>query len=51
MLEKAIYLHDVDVEKSFMIGDSLRDVEAANGVGVKGIKIEPNTYWDASSFE
>ncbi len=51
MLEKAIYLHDVDVEKSFMIGDSLRDVEAANGVGVKGIKIDPNTYWDASSFE
>ncbi len=43
MLERAIAKHDVDVSKSYMIGDSQRDVDAAENVGIKGIKIEPNS--------
>ncbi|UTW62051.1 HAD family hydrolase [bacterium SCSIO 12741] len=43
MLEKAIAVHRINPEDSFMIGDSERDVVAANKVGVKGILIEPNS--------
>ena len=43
MLEKAIAKYKIDVSKSYMIGDSQRDVDAATKVGVKGIKIESNT--------
>ena len=43
MFEKAIALYNIDVSKSLMIGDSDRDIIASNKVGVKGIKIEPNT--------
>jgi D-glycero-D-manno-heptose 1,7-bisphosphate phosphatase len=42
MLEKAIALYNVDAHQSFMIGDSPRDMEAAEKVGVKGLKVEPN---------
>lgn len=51
MLEKAIYLLKINVEESFMIGDSLRDIEAAKKVGLKGIKIDSNAYWDNSVFK
>jgi D-glycero-D-manno-heptose 1,7-bisphosphate phosphatase len=43
LLEKAIYLHNIDPSQSFMIGDSDRDCEAAGKVGVKCFKIESNT--------
>ncbi|MDR9399128.1 MAG: HAD-IIIA family hydrolase [Salibacter sp.] len=43
LLEKAIYLHNIDPLCSFMIGDSDRDCEAAGKVGVKCFKIESNT--------
>ena len=43
MLEKAIAKYKIDVSKSYMIGDSQRDVNAATKVGVKGVKIESNT--------
>jgi len=42
MLERAIYRHGVDIGKSFLIGDSERDIFAAEKVGLKGIKIEAN---------
>lgn len=43
MLEKAIARFDIDVEKSVMIGDSQRDVDAASKVGVQGFLIESNS--------
>jgi D-glycero-D-manno-heptose 1,7-bisphosphate phosphatase len=43
MLEKAIARFNIDVTRSFFFGDSARDVEAGNAVGVKSIRIEPNS--------
>ncbi len=43
MLEKAIARFDIDVNRSYMIGDSERDIEAAAKVGIKGIQIQANT--------
>lgn len=43
MLEKAIATYDVDTIKSYFIGDSDRDIEAAQKVGVKGIKVNKNS--------
>lgn len=43
MLEKAIARFNVDITKSFFFGDSARDAEAGNAVGVKSIQIEPNS--------
>lgn len=43
MLEKAIYLHQIDCKHSVMIGDSERDIIAAEKVGVRGILIKANT--------
>jgi D-glycero-D-manno-heptose 1,7-bisphosphate phosphatase len=42
MLEKAIARFNVDVSKSYFIGDSPRDMEAAKKVGVTPIKITTN---------
>lgn len=42
MILDAIELYNIDPEQSIMIGDKPRDVEAANGAGVKGILIEPD---------
>lgn len=39
MLEKAISKWAVDPDKSFMIGDSLRDIQAAEKVGLNGILV------------
>jgi len=43
MLEKMIAKHKISVEDSFLIGDSLRDVQAANKVGLKSLQIEANS--------
>lgn len=43
MFEKAIAIYDVDTSRSIMIGDSERDIIASEKVGIKGIKIEPNS--------
>ena len=43
MLEKIIARYAVSVEHSFMIGDSYRDVKAANKVGLRGFKIKANS--------
>ncbi len=42
LFEKAIAYYDVDVSKSYMIGDSERDIIAAQKVGVKGILVKSN---------
>jgi D-glycero-D-manno-heptose 1,7-bisphosphate phosphatase len=46
MLLEAIATYDVDPALSVMIGDKPRDVEAANGAGVKAILIEPDQQID-----
>lgn len=43
LFEKAIAKYNVDVARSFMIGDSDRDIIAAEKVGVKGIKVKANS--------
>jgi D-glycero-D-manno-heptose 1,7-bisphosphate phosphatase len=42
MLLEAIHTFNIDPKLSVMIGDKPRDVEAANGAGVKGILIAPD---------
>ncbi|MCZ4408311.1 HAD family hydrolase [Cryomorphaceae bacterium 1068] len=42
MIEKAIARYGVNPDQSLMIGDKWRDLEAAEGAGVKGIKIDVN---------
>ena len=42
MLEKAIARFNIDVEKSYLIGDSERDIVAGEKVGVESIKIDAN---------
>ncbi|CAM4353620.1 D-alpha,beta-D-heptose 1,7-bisphosphate phosphatase [Pedobacter westerhofensis] len=46
MLLEAIAEYDIDPALSVMIGDKPRDVEAANGAGVKGILIAPDEQID-----
>lgn len=42
MFEKAILEHDIDRENSFMIGDSVIDIQASEKAGIKGILIPTN---------
>jgi D-glycero-D-manno-heptose 1,7-bisphosphate phosphatase len=42
LLEKAIAVYNIDPKKSFFIGDSERDIEAAEKSGVIGILVKPN---------
>lgn len=46
MLLEAIATYDIDPSLSVMIGDKPRDVDAANGAGVKGIEIVPDEQID-----
>jgi D-glycero-D-manno-heptose 1,7-bisphosphate phosphatase len=39
MIEKAMAKWDIDPDKSFMIGDSFRDIDASEKVGVRGILV------------
>ena len=43
MLEKAIARFNIDVSKSFLIGDKERDIQAAEKAGVKGFLIESDS--------
>ena len=43
MLEKAMAKYNIDKNKSLMIGDTARDVEAAEKAGVHGLLIQPNS--------
>ena len=42
MLEKAIARYNIDIKKSYFIGDSERDVEAGKNAGLNTIKINKN---------
>lgn len=42
MFEKAIARFAIDKTKSYMIGDSVKDMEAAKNAGIQGIKIASN---------
>jgi len=50
MINQAVSKYQIDTHTSYLIGDSKRDIEAAEAAGVKGIKIEANedisTYCD-----
>lgn len=60
MLEKAIARYKIDVAASWLVGDQLRDMQAAEKVGVHGILVGPHasgTYprqmknlWEATQF-
>ncbi len=43
MLEKAIARFKLDKDLCLMVGDKERDIEAAQGAGVKGVLIEANS--------
>lgn len=47
-IKKAIHDFNIDPKKSYMIGDSPRDKQAAEAAGIKGIKVEANE--DISSY-
>ncbi len=42
MLERAIAKYNIDVKKSYFIGDTQRDIDAGKNVGLNTIKIHPN---------
>lgn len=42
MVEKAIARYDIDAGKSFMVGDRERDIQAAQGAGLRGILVDVN---------
>ena len=42
MLIKAVQDHDIDMNQSFMIGNSLTDIQAAQKAGCKGILLNQN---------
>lgn len=42
LVEKALARFKIDPKKSIMFGDKQRDVEAAQGAGVKGVLVEAN---------
>lgn len=44
LLEKAIARHNIDPDKSYFVGDSERDILAAEKVGVRGIRIKANEF-------
>lgn len=45
MIEKALARFNVSPEHAIMIGDTPRDIEAAEKVGVRGYKIDSNRNW------
>ena len=42
MIEKLLAKYNIDNEKSYFIGDSETDMQAANAAGVSGILIDAN---------
>ena len=42
MLEKAIARYNINVKESYFIGDTQRDIDAGNKVGLNTIKINAN---------
>ncbi|WP_276497554.1 D-glycero-alpha-D-manno-heptose-1,7-bisphosphate 7-phosphatase [Pontibacter litorisediminis] len=61
MLEKAIAKYNIDPDQSWLVGDSIRDLEAAEKVGVRGILVgdkyksgahvwQLRDLWEAAQF-
>jgi len=50
MLEKVIARYNISVNDSFLIGDSLRDIKAAEKVGLKAFQIKPNSNLNLLNF-
>lgn len=51
LLEKAIARFNIDPKKSYLIGDNLRDIQAAEKVGVRGFLVDSNQdYKHLSDF-
>ncbi|GAB3197427.1 D-glycero-D-manno-heptose 1,7-bisphosphate phosphatase [Pontibacter aydingkolensis] len=48
MLERAMAKYSIDPSQSWMVGDSLRDIEAADKVGVKSILV--GDKYDAGTY-
>ena len=46
LIEKAIYMYNLDANRSCFIGDQPTDIEAATKAGIKSIKVEPNDNLD-----
>jgi D-glycero-D-manno-heptose 1,7-bisphosphate phosphatase len=46
MFERAIAKYNVDVKKSWMVGDSDRDIESAHKLGIRAIRV--NKPWEDS---
>lgn len=46
LIEKALAIYGIDPDKSFMLGDRQRDIDAAMGAGVKGQVIPSNSDWN-----
>jgi len=42
MIEKAIARYEVNTSESVMVGDKWRDLDAAHGPGVSGVKVDVN---------
>ena len=42
----AMAIYDIDHDKSFLIGDKIRDVEAAEAAGIKGYLFEKGNLLD-----
>ncbi len=45
MVEKALAKFGVDATEAIMIGDTQRDIDAANAAGVKATRVESNQDW------
>lgn len=46
LVEKAIARFELEKSACFMVGDKIRDVEAANAAGIKGYLLPPNPTTD-----
>jgi D-glycero-D-manno-heptose 1,7-bisphosphate phosphatase len=46
LIEKAIARFGTDKPSSLMIGDKLRDVESAQGAGIKGFQVISNPSYE-----
>lgn len=44
MLEKAVAKYQIDKKSSLMIGDTLRDIQAAEKAGIRSIQVQPNSF-------
>lgn len=44
MFERALARYHIDIQKSWMVGDSDRDIEAAEKLGIRGIRV--NKPWE-----